>query len=84
MITCDWDNSIFSVVKGCPGAAPDAFVQSRAAWHKHPTAYFSEVKCLFGDMGMKYSRWVLWQYWPHVGGRPRHAELRETAGQSSI
>lgn len=62
MITCDWDDTIISVVQGCTGAAPDSFAQTRANWHKHPSSFFSDGQYLLGDKGMKYTDRVLGPY----------------------
>lgn len=62
MITCDWNDSIISVVQGCTGAAPDSFVQSLASWHKHPGAFFSDGEYPLGDKGMKYTSCVLGRF----------------------
>lgn len=62
VITCDWNDSIISVVQGCTGAAPDSFVQSLASWHKHPGAFFSDGEYPLGDKGMKYTSCVLGRF----------------------
>ena len=59
VITCDWHGYITNVVQGCTGAAPDAFVQTLANWHRFPHIYFSSGQYLLGDKGMKYSSWVI-------------------------
>jgi len=52
LFTCRWDCCITNVVLGCTGAAPDAFVQSTAEWHRRPNIFFSVKKLLLGDKGM--------------------------------
>jgi len=59
VLTFDWDGLFISVVQGCTGAAPDAFVQSLANWHRYPQVYFSDGQYLLGDKGMKYTSWVI-------------------------
>jgi len=59
VLTCDWDGLFISVVQGRTGAAPDAFVQTLADWHRYPQVYFSDGQYLLGDKGIKYTSWVI-------------------------
>ena len=59
VLTCVWDGLFISVVQGCTGAAPDAFVQTLANWHRYLQVYFSHGQYLLGDKGMKYTSWVI-------------------------
>ena len=62
MLTFHWDGFIISIVQGCTGAAPDAFVQTLANRHRFPDMYFSAGQYLLGKNGMKYAPWIIGPY----------------------